>query len=85
MPRECLQKSWALGAWVAQLVMHPTLAQVMISQFEGSSPIFGSALTALSLEPALDSVSPSHSAPLLLMFCLFLSKIINFRSSGQES
>ena len=30
------------GAWVAQLVKHPTSAQVMISQFVGS----GSVLTA---------------------------------------
>ena len=51
------------GAWVAQLVKHPTLAQVMISSFMGLSPILGSVLTAQRLEPALDSVSPSHSAP----------------------
>ena len=47
------------GAWVAQSVKHLTLAQVMISQFVGSSPVSGSVLTAQSLEPALDSVSPS--------------------------
>ena len=51
------------GAWVAQSVKRPTLAQVMISQFVGSSPASGSVLTAWSLEPAYDSVSPSLSLP----------------------
>ena len=50
------------GAWVAQSVERLTSAQVMISQFVGLSPALGSALTAQSLEPALDSVSPSLSA-----------------------
>ena len=40
-------------------VKHLTLAQVMISQFESSSPTSGSVLTAQSLEPVSDSVSPS--------------------------
>ena len=48
---------------MAQSVEHPTSAQVMISHFMGVSPVLGSVLTALSLEPALDSVSPSLSAP----------------------
>ena len=48
---------------MAQVVQHPTLAQVMISQFVGSSPTSGSVLTVQGLEPALDSVSPSLSAP----------------------
>ena len=39
----------------------------------GLSPASGSMLMAQSLEPALDSVSPSLSAPPLFMFCLFLS------------
>ena len=30
------------GAWVAQLVKHPTSAHVMISQFVSSSPMSGS-------------------------------------------
>ena len=54
------------GTWVTQSVGQPTLAQVMISQFVGSSPTSGSVLTAGSLEPALDS------APLPLMPCLSL-------------
>ena len=29
------------GIWVAQSVKHPTLAQVMISQFVSSSPVWG--------------------------------------------
>ena len=49
--------SW--GAWVAQSVERPTSAQVMISHSVGSSPALGSVLTAPSLEPASDSVSPS--------------------------
>ena len=60
------------GAWVAQSVKCPTLAQVMISQFVSSSPASGSVLTAQSLDPASDSVSPSFSAPPLLMLCLSL-------------
>ena len=47
------------GTWVAQLVEGLTLVQVMISQFVSSSPTLGSVLTAQSLKPALDSVSPS--------------------------
>ena len=55
------------GAWVAQLVKCLTSAQVMISQLVGSSPVSGSVLTAQSLEPASDSVSPSPSVPSLLI------------------
>ena len=51
------------GAWVAQSVERPTSAQVMILQLVSSSPVSGSVLTARSLEPASDSVSPSLSAP----------------------
>ena len=58
---------------MAQSVKHLTSAQVTISRFVGSSPPSGSALTAQSLEPASDSVSPSLSAPPLLMLCLSLS------------
>ena len=47
------------GAWVAQWIERPTSAQVMISQVVGSSPVLGSVLSAQSLEPASDSVSPS--------------------------
>ena len=49
--------------WVAQSVKQLTSVQVMISQFVGLSPELGSVLTAGSLEPASDSVSPSLSAP----------------------
>ena len=49
------------GARVAQSVKCPTSAQVVISQFVSSSPASGSVLTAQSLEPASDSVSPSLS------------------------
>ena len=59
-----------MGAWVAQSAKCPTSAQVTISQFMGSSPASGSVLTAQSLEPVSDSVSPSFSAPPLLALCL---------------
>ena len=48
---------------MAQSVKRPTSAQIMISQFVGSSPASGSVLTARSPEPASDSVSPALSAP----------------------
>ena len=47
------------GTWVAQSVKQPTSAQVMISRSVSSSPASGSVLTAQSLEPVSDSVSPS--------------------------
>ena len=58
---------------MAQSVKRPTLVQVTISQLMSSSPVLGSVLTAESLEPALDSVSPFVSAPPLLMRSLSLS------------
>ena len=60
------------GFWVAPSVECLTLAQVTISWFVGLSPMLGSVLTAQSLEPASDSVSPL-SAPLLLVRSLSLS------------
>ena len=60
------------GTWAAQSVKHPTLAQVMTSQSVGLSPASGSVMTAQSLEPASDSVSPSLSAPPLLTLSLCL-------------
>ena len=57
------------GTWVAQSVGCKTSAQVIISQFMG----LGSVLTAQSLEPASDAVSPSVSAPPLFAVCLSLS------------
>ena len=64
--------------WLSQLSVQLLVsAQVMISQFVGSSPTSGPVLIAESLEPASDSVSPSLSAPPLLALCLShsLSKI----------
>ena len=58
------------GTWVAQSVKRLTSAQVMISQFRGLSPTLGSVLTAQSLDPASDSVSPSLSAPPTFTLCL---------------
>ena len=67
-------ESW--GTWVGHSTRHPTLAQIMISRIVGLSPATGSGLTARSLGPASDSVSPSllplrHSC----CVCLSLSKI----------
>ena len=58
--------------WLSQSVKRPPSAEVMISQFVGSSPASGSVLTAQSLDPASDSVSPSLSAPPLLALSLSL-------------
>ena len=63
------------GAWVAQSVKRPTLAQVMISWSVSSSPASGSVLLAQSLEPVSDSVSPSLSDPSPFMLSLSVSKI----------
>ena len=59
---------------MAQSVKQPTSAQVTISQFVGLSPALGFMLMAQSLEPALDSVSPSVSAPPLVALSLSVSQ-----------
>ena len=59
---------------MAQSVKRLALAQVMMSQFVGLGPASGSVLTAQSLEPASDSVSPSLSDPPPFMLCLSLSQ-----------
>ena len=64
------------GAWVAWSVKRPTSAQVMISQSMSSSPASGSVLTAQSLEPTSDCVSPSlcssptHPLSLKVLICV---------------
>ena len=68
------------GAWVAQSVRHPTSTQVTISWFVSSSPTSGSVLTARSLEPASDSVSPSLSAPPPLVLSLSLSLSLSLKN-----
>ena len=55
---------------MAQSLERPTSAQVTISRSVSSSPASGSVLTAQSLEPVSDSVSPSLSDP--PPFTLFL-------------
>ena len=65
--------SWRLGA---QLDERLTSDQVMNSPLVSSRPTPGSVLTARSLEPASDSVSPSLSVP-PLMLCFSLSEINN--------
>ena len=76
---------------MAHLVKRPTLAQVMISRFVGSSPESGSVLAARGLEPVSDSVSPSLSLPLphscsdSLCLCLSLKNKINIGAPGWRS
>ena len=77
-----INKHW--DAWAAQLVKRPTSAQVMISWFVGSSPASGSVLTARSLEPASDSVSPSLSAPPLLSLCLSVSLSLSLSKINKD-
>ena len=72
--QELLAHSGERGARVAQSVERLTSAQVMISRSVSLSPASGSVLTAQSLEPASDSVSPSLSAPPPFMLCLSLSQ-----------
>ena len=71
-PEKRLKVVGRLGG--AQSAGRPTSAQVVISRFVGSSPASGSALTAQSLEPASDSVSPPLTKPPLLVLCLSLSQ-----------
>ena len=77
------KKQRVRGAWGAQLAKLPTSAQVMVSWFMGSSPSSGSMLSARSPQPASESVSPSLSAPPLLMVSLSLSKI-NIKKQKQK-
>ena len=70
-------KMMCRGTWVAQSVKRLTSTWIMISWSVGSSPVSGSVLTAQSLEPALDSVSPSLSAPPWLVFSLYLSLFLS--------
>ena len=59
-PKTALKNKGYFGdAWVGQSVKRLTSAQVMSSRSVSSSPASGSVLTAQSLEPVSDSVSPS--------------------------
>ena len=62
---------------MALLAECPTSAQVTISQFMSSSPASGSVLTAQSLEPVWDSVSPCLSTPPPLMRSRSLSRSLS--------
>ena len=61
------------GTRVTQSVKHPTSAQGHDLRVREFKPHIG--LCAQSLDPGSDSVSPSLSAPPLLVLCLCLSKI----------
>ena len=70
---------------MAESVKRPTSAQAMISQFVGSSPTSGSVLTAQSLEPASDSVSPSLSVlPPFTLCPSLLQNYINIKKNVKE-
>ena len=60
---------------MVQSVERLTSAQVTVSWLVSSIHAWDSVLTARTLEPASDSVSPSSSAPLPLARSLSLSKI----------
>ena len=51
----------------------------------GSSTVSGSVLIAQSLDPALESVSPSLSATPPLMLCLSLSKVNKNKNLSHET
>ena len=59
------------GAWVAQSVVHPTSAQVMISRFMSSRPALGS---LLSVQSPLRILCPLLSLPLPCSLSLSFSK-----------
>ena len=68
--KENLKEGQAPG-WLSGLSIQLLIStQDTILEFVGLSPSSGSVLTAQSLEPALDSVSPSLSVPPPLMLCL---------------
>ena len=67
------------------MVKRPTSAQVMISQSVSSSPASGSVLPAQRLEPALDSVSPSLSAPPPLVLCLSKINLKKYLKNSKQS
>ena len=69
---------------MTQSVKRPTSAQVMVSRSVSSSPASGSVLTPGILQPALDSVSPSLSAPPPLTLCLY-QKINKLGAPGWRS
>ena len=78
------------GAWVAQSVKRLTLAQVVVSWFMSPNPTWGSVLTAQSLEPASDSVSPSLPFLCSCSVSLSLSKInkhlkTNFKNNSSRT
>ena len=77
-----MAETW--GAWVAQSVKRLTSARVMISRSMSSSRTLGSVLTAQSLEPVSNSVSPSLSAPPLLTLCLCLKNKQTFKEFNKK-
>ena len=71
-----LKNNFSQGHLGGSMVKHLTSAQVIVSPSMSLSPTMGSVLTAQSLDPASNSVSPSLSAPplLTLSVCLSLSQ-----------
>ena len=71
------------GTWVVQSVKRPTSAQVTISWFMRLSPTSGCVLTARSLEPASDSVSPSLPIPCFLSLSLLQKQTLKIKKKKQ--
>ena len=61
------------GAWVAQLVDHPSLAQVMVSRFMSSSPTLGLYFWLEQLSVLRGALCPSPARALCRILCLCLS------------
>ena len=74
-----MPQTWILGVESADVphpLGHHTLGEVILPEqtcrVKGGGELTPGTLTAQSLKPALDSVSPSVSAPPLLVLCLSL-------------
>ena len=52
VPRYMVKEATCRGAWVIQLVEHPALAQITISQFVSSNPALSPVVMAWNREPA---------------------------------
>ena len=72
-------REWVLSRLRVWLLIS---AQVMISRFMGSSLELGCVLTVW-VEPAWDSLSPSLSAPSLLVFMLSLSLSLSLKKETE--
>ena len=82
--RSSFRSMGRLGLLGGSVSWVPTSARVTISWFVGLGPALGSVLMAQSLQPALDSVSPSLSAPPLLALSLSLSLSLSLKNKVKK-